>query len=163
MKELLLQYARYNKWANARFVAVLQQLTDEQLDMEIKSSFPTIRKTVYHMWSAEDIWLQGLNLTEQPVWAESVFEGSIEEAIESWCNCSEGLLAFIEKQFNDNAFQHVMQYYNLKKQSVKLPVHVGLMQVLNHATYHRGQLVTMFRQTGVKKVPASDYYLFAAK
>jgi len=163
MKELLTRFAKYNKWANARFADVLLKLTEEQLDMEINSSFPSIRTTVYHMWSAENIWLQRLNLVEQPVWVQDSFNGTFEEAVENWRNCSEGLLSFIDKQFNDNAFQHVMQYYNLKKQSVKLPVHVGLMQVLNHATYHRGQLVTMLRQAGVKKIPASDYYLFTAK
>ncbi|MCB9047291.1 MAG: DUF664 domain-containing protein [Chitinophagales bacterium] len=163
MKELLLRYARYNVWANAQFADVLLKLTDEQLDMEITSSFPTIRKTVYHMWSAEDIWMQRLYLAEQPVWAEGVFQGSFDDVISNWRTVSADLLAFVEKQFSDDSFAHVMQYYNLKKQSVKVPVHVGLMQVFNHATYHRGQLVTMLRQAGIKKIPSTDYYLFAIK
>lgn len=163
MKESLLQYARYNIWANAQLAAVLLKLTEEQLDMEIQSSFPSIRKTVYHMWSAEDIWLQRLNLVEQAIWAETGFSGDFKEAMENWTEASRGLAAFIDKQFNDAAFLHVMQYYNLKKQSVKLPVHVCLMQVLNHASYHRGQLVTMLRQVGVKKIPATDFFVFASK
>lgn len=163
MKELLGQYARYNIWANAKLAAVLLKLTEEQLDREIQSSFSSIRKTVYHMWSAEDIWLQRLSLVEQAVWAEHTFNGSFKDAIDNWTAASKGLAAFVDKQFSDDSFQHVMQYYNLKKQSAKLPVHVSLMQVLNHATYHRGQLVTMLRQIGVKKIPQTDYFVYAAK
>lgn len=163
MKILLQQYAKYNIWANNKFITVLQKLDGEQLDMEIVSSFPTIRKTVYHMWSAEDIWLQRLALVEQPVWAEGVFEGDFAEAIAKWQMASKGLLNFIDQQFDDKAFEHVLQYYNLKKQSFKVPVYAGLMQVLNHATYHRGQLVTMLRQAGVKKIPQTDFHVFTMK
>lgn len=77
MKETLLQYAGYNIGANKLFIKVLQQLTKEQLDEQVNSSFPSLRKTVYHMWSAEDIWIQRLLLVEKPVWAEGVFDGDI--------------------------------------------------------------------------------------
>lgn len=163
MKELLTDLAKYNIWANALFIKVLSKLSDEQLDTDIVSSFPNIRRTVYHMWSAEDIWLQRLALVEQATWAESSFEGSFAEACQRWENASRGLLEFIERQYSDRAFEHVLQYYNLKKQSTKLQVSTALVQVLNHATYHRGQLVTMMRQVGVKKIPASDYFIYATK
>jgi uncharacterized damage-inducible protein DinB len=32
--------------------------------------------------------------------------------------------------------------------------------VFNHATYHRGQLVTMLRQIGAEKIPATDFAAF---
>ncbi len=163
MKELLQQYARYNIWANKQLIDVLQKLDNEQLDAEIPSSFPSIRKTVYHLWSAEDIWLQRLLLAEQPVWAESVFEGSFDEVLGKWKDTSAALLAFVEKQYNDESFRHILQYYNLKKISFKVPVSTVLMQVFNHATYHRGQLVTMLRQAGVKKIPGTDFHTFALK
>lgn len=163
MKEILLQLAKYNTWANKLFIDVLLQLNEQQLDMEIVSSFPSIRKTVYHMWSAEDIWIQRLNLVEQPVWLAGVFDGSFEEAIEKWKQSSEALVVFVEKQFSDDSFKHVVHYYNLQKQSTKVPVYAGLVQALNHATYHRGQLVTMLRQAGIKKIPQTDFYVFAKK
>ena len=70
MKETLLQYAKYNLWANSRMIEVLAKLSEEKLDMEIESSFPTIRKTVWHCVRAEDIWLQRLNLVGNPVWMD---------------------------------------------------------------------------------------------
>lgn len=163
MKDLLTQYAKYNIWANKKFIDVLNKLTEDQLDMEIESSFPSIRKTVYHMWSAEDIWIQRLLLVEKPVWVQGAYEGTFAEALEHWEATSKELLSFIQRQYDDQALAHVVQYYNQKKQSMKLPASTILMQVLNHATYHRGQLVTMLRQAGIKKIPATDFMLYAKK
>lgn len=163
MKELLTQLAKYNIWANDKFISLLLKQDESLIDTEIVSSFSSIRKTVYHMWSAEDIWLQRLSLVEQPIWAESRFEGDFATACEKWSEASKGLLSFIERQYDDRALEHVLQYYNLKKQHMKLPVYVALTQVLNHGTYHRGQLITMLRQCGVKKVPSTDFFVFKGK
>lgn len=160
---MLVQMARYNLWANKLIIDTMLPLKDDLVNMEIASSFPSLCKTVYHMWSAEDIWVQRLLLVEQPVWAETGFSGSFAEAVKKWQQASKKLATFAEKQFSDDSFNHVMQYHNLKKLPVKVPVYVGLMQAFNHATYHRGQLVTMLRQAGVTKIPAMDFYLFAMK
>ncbi len=141
-------------------IDLLLKQDDKILDMEITSSFNSLRQTVYHMWGAEDIWLQRLLLAEQPVWKPSVFKGDMKEACAAWQEASKGLQQFVEKQFNDAAFSHVLQYYNLKKQSNKTTVSRALLQAFNHATYHRGQLVTMLRQAGVTKIPGTDIHLF---
>lgn len=163
MKEILLQYAGYNIWANKKIIETLLQLEKQKLDLEIESSFSSIHKTVYHVWSAEYVWLQRLQLAEHAVWMESTFNGSFEEACERWLNASSQLYDFVSKQYDDKAFAHVFQYYNLKKQSVKMPVRDVLMQVFNHSTYHRGQLVTMMRLCGMNKIPGTDFITFIGK
>ncbi|MGB3005447.1 MAG: DinB family protein [Chitinophagaceae bacterium] len=35
------------------------------------------------------------------------------------------------------------------------------MHVFNHAAYHRGQLINMLRQLGVKKLPATDFIIWS--
>lgn len=160
MKEILLQFAKYNLWANKRIIEVMLQLGEAQLDMEMVSSFPTIRKTVYHTWSAEYIWVQRLQLAEHPVWIETGFAGSFAEACNEWQKASESLVQFIEKQLDNRAFEHVFQYYNLQKQFTKMPVYTALTHAFNHSTQHRGQLITMLRQAGVSRIPGTDMILF---
>ena len=58
MKELLVQYGTYNCWANQLIIDALLKLNDSDLDKEILSSFPSLRKTVFHTWSAEYVWVQ---------------------------------------------------------------------------------------------------------
>jgi uncharacterized damage-inducible protein DinB len=163
MKEILLQYAKYNLWANKRIIDILLKLDAGQLEQEITSSFPSIRQTVYHTWSAESIWLQRLQLAEQPIWLEDSFAGSFEDACADWQRASEGLIEFIERQFDERSFQHVFQYYTTDKQSRKLPVFTALNHVINHSTHHRGQIITMLRQVGVSKIPVTDLSVFTIK
>jgi len=163
MKETLLQYAGYNIWANKRIIQVMMKLEAAQQEQELASSFSSLKKTILHVWSAEYIWLQRLQLVEHPVWMEEGFQGTAEEACKQWQHTSVLLQQFVEKQFNDAAFSHVLQYYTRKNQSVKSKVGEVLIHVFNHSTYHRGQLVTMLRQMGISNLPATDFIAFAGK
>ncbi len=162
MKELLLKYAQYNAWANNLLVGAILNLENGQIDEEIISSFPSIRKTVCHMWSAENIWWQRLTLAEHPEWVEAGFEGTFAEACTNWLTCSTILVAFVEKQYDDRALAHVFQFYDRKKVSHKQPVYLVLHHVFNHSTSHRGQLITMLRQLGVNKIPQTDFIAYVS-
>ncbi len=163
MKELLIQYANYNIWANSKMVDLILKLSPEQLDKEINSSFNTIRKTVYHSWGAEYVWLQRMELIENWVYTGNDLHVPLDEACTKWLQTSEALKVFIEKQYDDKALEHVFQYYDSEKVSHKQQVSQTLMHVFNHATYHRGQLVTMLRQVGVTKLPSTDYMIWVRR
>lgn len=162
MKETLLLLSKYNIWANKKFIDLLLKQDEELLNKVLDSSFSTLKETVYHIWGAEYIWLQRMQLVESPVWIPPVFTGSFAEACDEWLKCSMEIQAFIEKQFDDRAFHHVYQYYRMKE-SHKSTVHVTLLHIFKHSTYHRGQLVTMLRQAGLKKIPGTDMSIFAKK
>ncbi len=163
MKELLLQYARYNEWANKLIIEAIFKLQEADVDKEITSSFSSIRKTVYHVWSAEFVWLQRLQLAEHPVWIAAVFDGTFHAACTDWQRVSAELTHFIEKQFDDRSFGHEVVYHDLKRHPHKTPVSEILQHVFNHSTYHRGQLVTMLRQAGLNEIPGTDFITFVRK
>ncbi|HYV42997.1 MAG TPA: DinB family protein [Thermoanaerobaculia bacterium] len=48
-------------------------------------------------------------------------------------------------------------YVNVKGETWPYPLHEMLVHVVNHSTYHRGQVATMLRQLG--KTPLSTDYL----
>jgi uncharacterized damage-inducible protein DinB len=160
MKETLLCLASHNAWANKRLIEIMVNLSDELLEQDLLSSFPSLKKTTYHTWSAESIWLQRLQLAEQPVWQQSVFNGSFSEACDGWRKVSSQLIEFVKAQYDDKGFTHTMQYYSMKKESFKNPVYEVLLHVFNHSTYHRGQVVTMLRQAGITVLPATDLIEF---
>jgi uncharacterized damage-inducible protein DinB len=163
MKELLTQYANYNIWANKRMIDALLKLTPEQLDRHIESSFSSIRKTAYHSWGAEDVWWQRIQLIENWRYVGNDLDTPIEEVCEKWAKVSNDLKLFIEKQYDDAAFEHVFQYYDSEKVSWKQQVGHVLHHVFNHATYHRGQIITMLRQVGESKIPYTDFMGFVRK
>ena len=162
MKPLLQQYAAYNVWANQKLFDCINNLSDDQVQREITSSFSSIYKTVLHMWFAEDIWWQRLKLAEQPVSAADLFTGSFSELQQLFNRQSAEWAAWVA-QATEVQLTHVFAYQNSKKEQFKQPVYEMMLHVFNHGTYHRGQLVTMLRQLGVEKIPPTDFIVFARK
>lgn len=163
MKEILLQYADYNIWANKLIIDTILKLKEGVAEQEVASSFPSLKATVLHIWSAESVWLQRLLLTEHPVWVQGAFTGTIQEACDSWQKVSADIKQFVTRQFDDNALAHVVMYSDLKGNQHKTPVYQVLHHVFNHATYHRGQLVTILRSVGVTDLPSTDFIRFVRK
>jgi uncharacterized damage-inducible protein DinB len=155
MKELFQQYVAYNFWATKLLTDLIKELPDEKINATVTSSFPSLYKTVQHMWLAEEVWWKRLKLMENFTIESEKFEGSFIELVgemqkqsKLWIdwinNCTEALL------------QHVFAYIRNKKEE-KLPTYKMILHVHNHATYHRGQLVTMLRQLGIEKIPSTDF------
>ena len=162
MKPLLQQYAAYNLWANQKILDCINNLSDDQLKREINSSFSSVYKTVLHMWFAEDAWWQRLKLAEQLVMAADNFEGPFSELQQQLIRRSADWAQWAAEA-TETRLTHVFAYQNSKKEQFKQPVYEVMLHVFNHATYHRGQLVTMLRQLGVDKIPSTDFTSFCRK
>lgn len=155
-----MQSLQFNAWANKRLISTLLAQPEEVLRMPMASSFPTIFETALHLFSAEQIWLQRLQLVEHPVWLQASFDGDFRQLCEGWQQSSDSLAQFAARQFNDASLAHVVQYYNLQKQSFKSRVGDVLQHIVLHGAQHRGQIVTMLRMAGVTKIAALDMIVF---
>ncbi len=162
MKELFVQLAAYNIWANQLLLSAIESLPEEQQRAVVKSSFSSLQETALHMWNAESIWWQRIKLYERVVAPGEDFSGGIKEI-------SAGLLQQNRKwqEWIMNAQEHMLQhefiYYNLKKEKFKQPTYQMLLHLFNHGTYHRGQIVTMLRQLGADKIPQTDFIVWSRK
>jgi uncharacterized damage-inducible protein DinB len=137
----------YNEWANNRMLSSVEQLTEEQFGRRLGGSFPTIRDTAAHIVSAEWIWLRrwhGESPTAAPEWATSpsaAVQRSKLREIET------DRLAFL-RALKDADLDRPLAYKRLNGESNSLPLGHLLRHVVNHSTYHRGQVATMIRQVG---------------
>lgn len=158
MKERHIRYAQYNLWANRKLVNLLAKLDNTVVEREIVSSFPSIRKTVLHNWGAERGWLSRLK-EEKPTFRTQDFKGTINEVYAAWTRESEAFLRFIEEVevawFNQN-----FPFKSKEGKEVQIPAGEIIHHVFNHATYHRGQIVTMLRQCGVENIGSMDYFFW---
>lgn len=153
-KDFLLNYARYNVWANKRIASVLDQLDDTSLDKILSSSFPSVRKTVFHLWDAEYIWmhrLQGKSLAFG--YTATLPEGT---PLSHFAKQSEDFLEFL-LSCDDSFFTGRTAYKNIKGDSFDSLHAEMIMHCMNHSTFHRGQLITMIRETGWNDpLPSTD-------
>ena len=162
MKKIILQYAAYNVWANQRMADCITNLSDEQLNKEINSSFNSVYKTFLHLWDVESIWWQRMKLQEIVEWPGLKFTGSVLELAANLMQQSKQWKEWIDIA-TEAALNHEFIYKNSKKEQFKQPVCEVLHHLFNHQSFHRGQLVTMLRQVGVEKLPGTDLITFMRK
>lgn len=162
MKELLKQLAAYNVWAHQKLLDVILTLPEEKQLAELPSSFCSIQSTLLHMWDAESIWWQRLKLHERFVRPSETFKGVTRDAGNGLLSQSKLWESWISNA-SDLALEHVFEYRDSKKELFKMPVYQTITQVMNHGTYHRGQLINMLRQLGVEKLPQTDFSAWVRK
>ena len=156
MKTLLTQFAAYHLWAHGVLADAIQALPPEQQTQSLTSSFPSLHLTLLHLWDAESIWWQRLKLQEQIAVPSAAFAGDTAEAIKGLLESSKQWAEWVQDA-QPHMLEHEFIYRNSKREQFKQPVWQVLLQIFNHGTYHRGQLVTMLRQLGVAKIPQTDF------
>lgn len=155
----LLKQLDYNHWANGKIVEFLKQLDEQLWDAEVKSSFPSVRKTLYHIWDAEVIWFQRLKGESLLTWPSSSFEGDSAEAMKLFLENSKAINDFVATQ-PQSLIESDFTFKNTKGVEFTQPVDGILFHVVNHGTFHRGQLVTLLRELGQKDFGSQDLITF---
>jgi uncharacterized damage-inducible protein DinB len=162
MKELLVQYAAYHTWANGLLLDAIAQLDPETQNKEVPSSFPSLFKTILHIWDAESIWWQRMKLQERIVRPSENFNGDFRELSQQLLNQNKQWHDWINNA-QEHMLQHVFLYQNSKREQFKQPLYQMLLHIFNHGTYHRGQLVNIMRQLNISKIPSTDFILWSRK
>lgn len=152
---------KYNEWANNKFIQVIKGLSEEQFSFEIKSSFSSVRDTLGHIVSAEWIWLRrwlGESPGSMPDWLD---KPALETLINKLSEVESGRRNFLSG-LNDESLQKIISYRNTKGEVHKRILQNLFQHVVNHSTYHRGQLATLLRQLGTVP-PTTDFVLFTSE
>jgi uncharacterized damage-inducible protein DinB len=162
MKELLLQYAAYNIWANGLITDSISNLDAETQNKEVPSSFPSLFKTVIHMWDAESIWWQRMKLQERIIRPSDNFAGDFNDLSQQLLHQNKQWHDWINNA-QEHMLQHVFMYQNSKREQFKQPLFQMLLHIFNHGSYHRGQIVTIMRQLTLTKIPSTDFIVWSRK
>lgn len=159
LSALLKNYALYNHWANRRIVDWLRQNPVEIIDQEMPASFPSIRRTLLHIWDAQYIWFERFHGVSPATFPSSQYDGLPEDVFEGLLRSSEKLAQFVLGQ-QDTFFEDAIVYKTTSGKEYTNMASDMLLQVLQHSTYHRGQIVTMARNFGLDTPPQTDFIFY---
>ena len=137
----------YHRWANDRILDVTAGLSAEELNRDLRSSFPSIRETLLHMLFAEWVWMCRWNGTS-PAAAPDDWDVATLAAIRARFDEVDRARTDFLSRLDDQALHRVVAYRNTSGQPFENPLWQLLRHVVNHAAYHRGQVTTMVRQLG---------------
>jgi uncharacterized damage-inducible protein DinB len=154
----IIELYEFNSWANRRMFEALSHLTPEDFNRDLGSSFSSMRKTLVHIVFGEWLWLarwKGDSPTSIPKsWNLATFQTIKGQ----WEQNDSELYAYACKLTHEE-LTRVIEYRDTEGHPMLLPLQVMLKHVVNHSTYHRGQLTTMMRQVGARPAP-TDFMLF---
>ena len=141
----------YNAWANRREMDAASALTIEQFTKQLGSSFSSVRDTLAHILGAEWVWLerfQGRTPSSLPDGSQYTDLASLRTA---WLEQEARLLRFVGGLTQED-LNRVMEYKTLKSGTYSNPLWQSMQHVVNHGTYHRGQVTTLLRQLGAQPI-----------
>jgi len=156
--EHLALYTDYHVWAHERVLTALSGLTAEDWRTDTGGSFPTLMALYQHLLEADYRWLQrwkGVPFADTP--PHYVVEGY--ESLETLFRPQLAELRAEGKRFLDSDADRMVHFITAKGLQVTQPFWQTLYQVVNHGTYHRGQVANMLRVLGRQPV-GTDIFLF---
>lgn len=156
MKHLLQSYTLYNRWAHQRIFDSLHQLPQAGWESEMVSSFNSIRATLLHLLDAESIWWQRLKLQEHIQVPSLSFEGTPDDLEKQILQQAERWATWVSEA-PEIQLTHTIHFQDRKGHPQKIQVSDMIIHVVNHTSYHRGQIITLLRQQGITKLPQTDY------
>ena len=148
----------YNAWANHRSMDAASSLTAEQFVQPMGSSFSSVRDTLAHIYGGEWVWLerfQGRSPSSLPDTTQFQDNASLKER---WSEHEARLLGFV-RGLAQSDLDRVMEYKTLKFGVYSNPLWESMQHLVNHGTYHRGQVTTLLRQLGAQPI-ATDLMHF---
>jgi len=148
----------YNTWANRRILAAARLLTAEALQRDLGTSYGSVQGTLVHLLWAEWIWLERwLGRSPKQVFGTGDFPdlAAIEERL---ATIQRGQEAFIETLTDDRVKTRI-SYENVRGERWEYSLGHMMQHIVNHSTYHRGQVVTLLRQLG-QTPPPTDFLVY---
>ncbi|MCR2803363.1 DinB family protein [Paenibacillus soyae] len=153
---------KYHAWANQTIIGRIKELPAPALSQEVNSSFPTVAHALSHIYVVDRMWYLVLTGAGMPEAFQATMAlntrilGSIDEYAVMFEELAGQYGDWIQSQDDleqtillDNPFAGVRQ--------TRLSEIV--LHVVNHGTYHRGNVSTMLRQLGHASA-MNDYALF---
>lgn len=152
----------YHTWANQTILQRIKELPSSVLSQEVNSSFPAVANALSHIYAVDKMWYLVLTGT------------AMREALQACMPLNERILQSVEdyaKSFDELAEQYrkwLRSEADLEQTLLLDNPYAGIRQtslaeivlhLVNHGTYHRGNISAMLRQLGHASV-MNDYAFY---
>ncbi len=147
----------FNRWADRKVLQACRSLSKEQYLAEPVPGWSSVSSTILHITMVTDGWLRGLTgevverfLTEAEVASADNAERCLDQAYETL-----NRLAIRSPDWLSTPMT-----LRGRGRSIVLPPWAILRHVVNHSSYHRGQVASKLKRFGIEQ-PATDLLFWA--
>ena len=149
----------FNAWARSRMLGAVAPLETAAYQADLRSSFASVHATLVHTLGAEEIWLRRWRGERPTALIAPDSLRSFEEVRAHWQNLAAAQDQFLAALAEPDVLQEV-RYADTKGKEHISPLWCMMQHVVNHSTYHRGQITTMLRQLGATPVPTDLIFFY---
>jgi uncharacterized damage-inducible protein DinB len=141
----------YNAWANQRALDSVASLTVEQFTRPLGSSFASLRDTLAHIWGSQWVWLERFQGRSPAALPDVGQFPDLSTLRARWDDDEERLQKFVSSLTQED-LNRVVSYRTMKFGEYRNPLWQSMQHMVNHSTYHRGQVATLLRQLDAKPI-----------
>jgi len=153
----------YHEWAIQSMLGHLSGFPKDVLNNEVKSSYPSIAKTLSHILAVDTMWIHILERVEfQQALHDAMSQLPLTDAytIEEFKSAFKNVATEYQNFLNENSDLTVtLDVNNPWSGSRETTFEEILLHVSNHGTYHLGNITTILRQQNETSL-MMDYSLF---
>ncbi|MFI5181182.1 MAG: DinB family protein [Thermoanaerobaculia bacterium] len=142
----------YNEWANDRVIKMLRALPEADYLKEMGGGWPSVRATFVHIAGATDAWAERFKgKTDVLALPKESALPKLEDAVTVLLSAQKKHRAHLETLTREK-LDRPFSWKNLSGEVKMAPFWIVVRHVVNHQTYHRGQISSMVRRLGHQPV-----------
>ena len=144
----------FHYWARDRVFSAVELLGEQQYAQPLGSSFASVRDTLNHIYLAEWVWYSRWNGVSPSAFPSDEIP-NLSSLRSRWTEL-EGKVRTYLADAGESGPNRVIHYRLMSGKEGASPLWQMVAHVVNHATYHRGQVTTMLRQLGAAPAQSTD-------
>jgi uncharacterized damage-inducible protein DinB len=158
LQNFIANYAAYNYWANKKITDWLKNIPVMVLQEQVKSSFTSLDYTLQHILRAQKFWLAFISEEDLSNFNWVVRENEAVQILEELEQVSEKMQTMF-CSFSEHDLEKTL-HLDMPWAKNALSRYEYIVHVINHSTYHRGQVITIARILGIEEGFVNTDYNF---
>jgi uncharacterized damage-inducible protein DinB len=153
-----ISHLEFMKWADEIVLGALSEVPADKISADVGSSFKSMLGTLNHVYLAELVWLKRVQGETNARLADLAIPADMNALAQAW---PEVHRKWLERagSFSEEEWNKLCAYRTSTGAEFSLPYWQIVLHLVNHGSYHRGQVATMLRQSGVTP-PGTDLAMF---
>jgi uncharacterized damage-inducible protein DinB len=146
----------FNQWANTKMFEACRKLTAEQFVAEPVPGWSSVRSTVWHIVIVTEGWLRTIADDPDQSFPPEAEVATVEDAeriLERAYRTFDAVLPRLTPEFLATP-----RTFHRRGRTAVFPPWVILRHIVNHTTYHRGQVASKLKRFGIPQAETDLVY-----
>jgi uncharacterized damage-inducible protein DinB len=150
----------YTRWADSLMLKAVSQLSPEQFVQEPSPGWASVRSTIVHMGVVMQVWGRSLRGEDPSSARPNEADYQTLQACTTLLHEGHDLFDSLVANLTTEHLNSIWETKDPRGTLRRVPYWAAYRQVINHGTYHRGQVASKLKRLGVDP-PFTDLVLWA--